>query len=205
MKQLIKKFAMVMLCVCFILTPVNVLAGKKMGEINNDVDELEHDENDYANVIFKGKIEGKTDKSFFYITAVNVKTSERYSFNFYKKNKMNVKGKLPLGEYEIQEGGADNDWTGDFSPENIKFTVNDRSVAKVINVTFGSVENNEESTNDEKIYQVKQKTNKKQQKTGAINKTNKTSERNFWIVFVIGFILAIGILTFVTRFIKKFR
>ena len=118
---------------------------------------------------------------------------------------MTVKGKLPLGEYEIQEGGADNDWTGDFSPENIKFTVNDRSVAKVINVTFGSVENNEESTNDEKIYQVKQKTNKKQQKTGAINKTNKTSERNFWIVFVIGFILAIGILTFVTRFIKKFR
>ena len=100
---------------------------------------------------------------------------------------------------------------GNFSPENIKFSITDRSAAKVVDVVFGALKDDSESKEDrEKIYQVQQdvKKEKKQQnykKSSVVNKTDKTSERNFWIVFAIGFILAIGILTFVTRFIKKFR
>ena len=211
MKQLIKKFAMVVFCMCFTLSPVSVSANKKVGMTGGDVDELRHDENEYADVIFKGQVKGETDKQFFYITAVNQKTSERFSFNFSKRNKYVAKGKLPIGDYEIEEGGADNDWTGNFSPENIKFSITDRSAAKVVDVVFGALKDDSESKEDrEKIYQVQQdvKKEKKQQnhkKSSVVNKTDKTSERNFWITFVIGFILAIGILTFVIRFIKKFR
>lgn len=211
MKQLIKKFAMVMFCMCFALSPVSVSANKKVGMTGGDVDELRHDENEYADVIFKGQVKGETDKQFFYITAVNQKTSERFSFNFSKRNKYVAKGKLPIGDYEIEEGGADNDWTGNFSPENIKFSITDRSTAKVVDVVFGALKDDSESKEDrEKIYQVQQdvKKEKKQQnhkKSSVVNKTDKTSERNFWITFAIGFILAIGILTFVIRFIKKFR
>ena len=84
MKQLIKKFAMVVFCMCFTLSPVSVSANKKVGMTGGDVDELRHDENEYADVIFKGQVKGETDKQFFYITAVNQKTSERFSFNFSK-------------------------------------------------------------------------------------------------------------------------
>ena len=211
MKQLIKKLVMIMLCMCFILSPVSVSANKKVGMTGGDVDELRHDENEYADVIFKGQVKGETDKQFFYITAVNQKTSERFSFNFSKRNKYVAKGKLPIGDYEIEEGGADNDWTGNFSPENIKFSVTDRSAAKVVDVVFGALKDDSESKEDrEKIYQVQQdvKKEKKQQnnkKSNTVNKTDKTSERNFWIIFAVGFILAIGILTFITIFIKKFR
>ena len=110
MKQLIKKLVMIMFCMCFTLSPVSVLANKKVGMTGGDVDELRHDENEYADVIFKGQVKGETDKQFFYITAVNQKTSERFSFNFSKRNKYVAKGKLPIGDYEIEEGGADNDW-----------------------------------------------------------------------------------------------
>ena len=51
----------------------------------------------------------------------------------------------------------------------------------------------------------KEKKQQNHKKSSVVNKTDKTSERNFWITFAIGFILAIGILTFVIRFIKKFR
>ena len=73
-----------MFCMCFTLSPVSVLANKKVGMTGGDVDELRHDENEYADVIFKGQVKGETDKQFFYITAVNQKTSERFSFNFSK-------------------------------------------------------------------------------------------------------------------------
>ena len=45
-----------MFCMCFTLSPVSVSANKKVGMTGGDVDELRHDENEYADVIFKGQV-----------------------------------------------------------------------------------------------------------------------------------------------------
>lgn len=211
MKQILKRITLFIFCFSLAISPVNVMAIKQGGNENGDIDELEHNENDYGDVTFKGKVEGKNDKKYFYITVINKNTGERFSFNFSKKNKMIVKGKLPLGDYEIQEGGVSNDWTGLYSPENVKFSINDRSAAKIVQVTFGSPENSTESKKErEKIYQVQQKHTKTKaaqsnKNSQVVKKTDQSSERNFFIAFAIGFLLSIGILTFITRFIKKFR
>lgn len=197
--------------VCLTITPVNVFALKKGGIESNDIDELEHDENEYANVIFKGKINGKTKEQLFYLTVVNQKTGELFSFNFSTKRKMVTKGKLPMGEYAIEEGGVYNDWTGTYVPEKIKFSINDRSAAKIINVTFGASKEESETKEDrEKIYQVKQKSKKeiKQQaknNSEEIKKVNRSSDQRFYIFFTLGFILGLGLVVFIVRFIKRFR
>ena len=55
-----------MFCMCFTLSPVSVSANKKVGMTGGDVDELRHDENEYADVIFKGQVKGETDKPVSY-------------------------------------------------------------------------------------------------------------------------------------------
>lgn len=94
---------MVMFCMCFALSPVSVSANKKVGMTGGDVDELRHDENEYADVIFKGQVKGETDKQFFYITAVNQKTSERFSFNFSKRNKLLQKENFRLAIMKLKK------------------------------------------------------------------------------------------------------
>lgn len=213
MMQWIKKLVICMCCFCMMGLPINVMASKKVGT-QTDVDELRHETDDYADVIFKGKINGESDQKYFYITAVNLKTAESFSFQFSTRNKLVAKGKLPMGDYQIQEGGVANDWTGEYAPDNVKFSVNDRSVAKVVNVTFGATRNASESREDrEKIYQTQQGTTQKEvtqnssqtNKSNTIQKTNRSSDRNFYIFFVIGMIACGGLIGFIIRFIKKFR
>lgn len=201
--QLLDKIlrSVTLLCIillCSVSHPV--LAGRIGGVKDADAEELQRSENEYADVIFMGKVNGNTEDKVFYITALNLKTNEQFGFKFYTYNHMITKGKLPLGNYEIIDGGINNDWTGEFAPKNIKFSIDNRSTAKKVAIEFGTGSGS--SRSNDKIYQTKQ--DQKKVKTRSYKTDNSETYFTYIAISVLLAILMISI-KIVWKVYKKFK
>lgn len=176
------------------ITNVQVYAGRK-GEIQNpDRENIQYDQDKYADVIFTARHNTNLKDHILYITVLNIDTDEQYGFKFTKYNNYVVKDTLPLGNYQVVDGGVPNDWTGEFSPQNINFKINNRSTAKKITIDFG----NDSKLKSDKIYQTQQK------KLKSYHGLKQHKDNSSLLLGII-FISILFICIFFTKLYRKFR
>lgn len=197
-----KGWVFVILCfLCFGVSSNQVFAGRAGGMTNSDREELERKDDEYADIILKGKVQGDTKQQIFFLTVMNKETNEQFSYKFAAYNQMIVKGKIPLGSYEIVDGGIENDWTGEYSPQEREFQVDSRSAAKEVIIHFGTYEDDTVSKEKkEKVFQ-------EQQKETSVKKTTETLQEHSsghgviaFLMIVLLFVICMSVFIY-----KKFR